>query len=421
MDIESARLCPALEMKKKDLNSSLILFLAAMAWLNLLLAWNSRDLLHKGYQDFTIFYSAATIVGQGLGHQLYDDTTQYRIQQGFAAAANIRKGYLPYNHPPFEVLVFLPFSLLPYFVAYLLWDLLSLLILLLLLVLLRPRISVLRHVSVVHWLLASLGFFPTFFALLQGQDTILLLLIFTLVFIFLKGEHEFAAGCCLGLGLFRFHLVLPLALVFVLERRKKALAGFILVAFILGLISVAIVGAEASWDYPASVWRMEQMMERTGTVVPSGMPNLHGLLESSFTHLISRSLSDSILALLSLALVVFTAFLSKPATAATFNLGFSLCMIVTIVVSYHTFTSDLSLLVLPVVLVADYLEGGRGNRGWTRVALLGPVLLLFLTPLHTFLAFYEHRYSLMAVVLLFWLGAVAREISSQTATSVEGQ
>jgi nitrate reductase NapE component len=406
---------------KKDFKTPLLVFMAAMAWLNLQLAWNSRDLLHRGYQDFTIFYSAATIVRQGLGHQLYDDTTQYRIQQGFAAAANVRNGYLPYNHPPFEVLIFLPFSLLSYFAAYLLWDLVSLLILLLVLVLLRPRISLLRHVSVAQWLLAWLGFFPTFFALLQGQDNILLLLIFSLVFIFLKGEREFAAGCCLGLGLFRFHLVLPLLLVFVLERRKKAFVGFIFIAFILALISVAIVGAEASWNYPASVWSMEKMMERTGTVVPSGMPNLHGLFEGLFADLISRSSSDALLALLSLALVVFAAFLSKPAMAPTFNLGFSLCVIVTIVISYHAFTSDLSLLVLPIVLVADHLEGGGGNCGWMRVALLGPVLLLFLTPLHMFLAFYAHRYSLMAVVLLFWLGAVAREISSQTATSVAGQ
>jgi nitrate reductase NapE component len=406
---------------KKNFKATLILFLAAMAGLNLQLAWNSRDVLQQGYQDFTIFYSAATIVRQGLGHQLYDDTTQYRIQQGFAPAANVRKGYLPYNHPPFEVLIFLPFSFLSYFAAYLLWDLVSVLILLLLLVLLRPRISLLRHVSVAHWWLACLSFFPTFFALLQGQDTILLLLIFSLVFIFLKGEREFAAGCCLGLGLFRFHLVLPLMLVFVLERRRKAFVGFIFVAFILALISVAIVGAEASWHYPGSVWRMEQMMERTGTVVPSGMPNLHGLFDGLFADLISRSFSDTLLALISLALVVFAAFLSKPAAATTFNLGFALCVLVTVVVSYHTFTSDLSLLMLPIVLVADHLAGGKGNRGWMRMALLGPVLLLLLSPLHMFLAFYAHRYSLMAVVLLFWLGAVAREISSQAPTGVAGQ
>ncbi|HXY10743.1 MAG TPA: glycosyltransferase family 87 protein [Terriglobales bacterium] len=408
-------------MKKKDFKTPLLLWLAAMAALDLLLAWNSRDLLRQGYQDFTIFYSAAKIVRQGLGHQLYDERTQYRIQQGFTPAANIRKGPLPYNHPPFEVLIFVPFSLLPYLVAYLLWDLASLLILLLLFVLLRPHISILRQVSVVHWLLASLGYFPTFFALLQGQDTLLLLLIFTLVFIFLKTESEFAAGCCLGLGLFRPQLVLPLVLVLLLERRRKAFIGFIVVATILGLISVAMVGVEASLHYPGSVWRMEQVMERPGTVVPVGMPNLRGLLQGPFTHFVSRSFSDVLLALVSVALVLFAAFRWNTTAAATFNCGFSLCVIATILVSYHTFAYDLSLLMLPIALVTDHLEADRGIHGWTRVALLGPVLLLFLTPLHMFLAFYEQRYSLMAVLLVVWLGAVAREISSQRATSVERQ
>ena len=400
-------------MKKKDFKTPLLLFLAAMASLDLLLAWNSRGLLKQGYQDFTIFYSAARIVRQGLGHRLYDQSTQYRIQQGFAPAANIRKGPLPYNHPPFEVLIFVPFSLLPYFAAYLLWDLFSLLILLLLWFLLRPHIGLLRQVSVAYWLLALLGFFPTFFALLQGQDILLLLLIFTAVFVFQKKQAEFMAGCCLGLGLFRFHLVLPLIVVWLLEKRKKALFGFILVAFILALISVAMVGTEASVDYPGSVWRMEQVMGRPGTVVPSGMPNLRGLLENPLTHLISRSFSHVVLVLLSIALVLFTAFLSKSATS--FNLGFSLCLMVTVVVSYHTFAYDLSLLMLPIVLIADHLHEESSVRGRTRAEVLGPILLLFLPPLHLFLAFYAQRYSLMALVLLFWLGAVAWEIASERA------
>jgi hypothetical protein len=119
--------------------------------------------------------------------------------------------------------------------------------------------------------------------------------------------------------------------------------------------------------------------------------------------------------LLSIALVLVTAFLSKSVPATSFNLGFSLCVIVAVVVSYHTFAYDLSLLLLPVVLVADHLYKGGSLRGWTRAALLGPILLLFLPPLHLFLAFYEQRYGLMALVLLFWLGAVAWEISSQKA------
>ena len=55
------------------------------------------------------------------------------------------------------------------------------------------------------------------------------------------------------------------------------------------------------------------------------------------------------------------------------------------------------------------------RQGRTRAALLGPILL-FLPPLHLLLAFYKQRYSVMALVLLFWLGAVAWEIAGERAT-----
>src|SRR5437773_11185140 len=90
------------------------------------MAWNSRDLIRKGYPDFTIFYSAGKILREGLGVKLYDESTQYRIQQEFAAGVSIRQGPLPYNHPPFEALLFLPFTYLPYFSAYLLSNVITL-------------------------------------------------------------------------------------------------------------------------------------------------------------------------------------------------------------------------------------------------------------------------------------------------------
>lgn len=397
-------------MQPNGLKIPLILFLAAMAALDFELAWNSRELLREGYPDFTIFYSAARIVRQGLGHRLYDDATQYRSQQEFASGVSIRRGALPYNHPPFEALIFIPFSFLPYPLGYLLWDLASFLILGVLLFLLRPHVAFLQHVSAAYWLCAVAGFFPTFMALLQGQDIILLLLIFTLVFIFEKEKADFTAGCCLGLGLFLFHLVLPLVLLWLLQKRKRGLLGFFLVASTLTLISVAVVGSHAAFHYPSSVWRMEQVMGRLGTAVPIGMPNLRGLLEGPLAHLFSKSGSEVLIALVSIALVLFTASKWKTDTGTGFNLGFSLCVIVTILVSYHAVVYDLSLLVLPMALILDHVRQDESLRGGMRVALLGPVFLLFFTPLQIFLSLFAQRYSLMALVLLFWLGAVAREI-----------
>src|SRR5882757_11395393 len=100
-----------------------------MLAIHLTIAWDSIDLIGKGYPDFTIFYSSGSILTQGLGRQLYDEPTQYRVQQQFAAGVSIRQGPLPYNHPPFEALAFVPFSFLSYPVAYCLWNLFNLIFL----------------------------------------------------------------------------------------------------------------------------------------------------------------------------------------------------------------------------------------------------------------------------------------------------
>ena len=97
-----------------------------MLSLHLIIAWDSIDLIRKGYPDFSTFYSGASMVRQGLGKQLYDEATQYRIQLQFAAGVSIRQGPLPYIHPPFEALLFIPFTWFSYPTAYLLWDLLNL-------------------------------------------------------------------------------------------------------------------------------------------------------------------------------------------------------------------------------------------------------------------------------------------------------
>src|SRR3989442_10323713 len=143
----------AQRMKTRTFRMLLTLFLAGMLSLHLLLAWNAAGLIRKGYPDFTIFYSAGKIVRQGLGAKLYDEQTQYRIQQEFAAGVSIRQGPLPYNHPPFEALIFVPFTWLPYFTAYLLWDVINLLILCSLPLLLRQHIPLIGSASRAFWLL----------------------------------------------------------------------------------------------------------------------------------------------------------------------------------------------------------------------------------------------------------------------------
>jgi hypothetical protein len=401
-------------MKKEKCRVLLILFLSGMLSVHLAIAWNSVELIRKGYPDFTIFYSSARILAQGLGRQLYDEPTQYRVQQQFAAGVSIRQGPLPYNHPPFEALAFVPFTWMRYPVAYVLWNLFNLIFLAMTLFVLRPTLPGLKSISTAAWLFVWVSFFPVFFALLQGQDVLFLVLLFTGVYVLLRRNSDIAAGCCLALGLFRFHLVLPLVLILLWQKRTKAIYGFFATAAVLAVISIAIVGWQGSLAYPGQVWLMEKAMEQHQTIFPLRMANVRGLL-ASLLPFASRSANNLVVGVLSLALLFFAAHKWKTTSRTEFDLGFSICVIVTLLVSYHTLAYDLSLLLLPVTLTIQHLSKKEGSQPRTRLFLLIPLFLLFFSPLHAFLAMRDGHYNLFALVLLFWCWALSREIEGRRA------
>ncbi|MFZ0145304.1 MAG: glycosyltransferase family 87 protein, partial [Candidatus Sulfotelmatobacter sp.] len=185
-------------MSRNRLKTWIALLIVGMLCIHGVLFWKARVLIRQGYPDFTIFYTAGKMLHEGLGHSLYDGALQYEVQQTFAAGVRIRKGPLPYNHPPFEALIFEPLASLDYPTAYLAWSAINLAILGFLPFLLRQHIPALAHYPAFMWLLVFFGFFPVLVALLQGQDVILLLLLNALAFAALKRNADTLAGCWLG-------------------------------------------------------------------------------------------------------------------------------------------------------------------------------------------------------------------------------
>jgi len=386
------------------------IFAAALVLLHGIILWNARHLISKGYPDFTIFYSAARLVREGFGPSLYDPEVQYRVQREFASGVSIRQGALPYNHPPFETILFMPLSSLPYLAAYLVWDSLNLVLLAGVLWCVQSGLE--REWPGLWWgLFLCLAFFPVCVALLQGQDILLLVLWFAAAYVSLKRGNDFAAGCWLGLGLFRFQLILPFVAMLGLGKRWRALAGFLAMAGVLGLVSAAVVGWHSLWGYPHYVWFVERTMGH-GAIVPSDMPNLRGFLAALFTGRIPRLLLDGITVLLSLGLVMFGAFHYKPGLAGErFDLAFSLCVVVVVLVSYHAFAYDLCLLLLPVALVANYVRSRGAIDVRRQILLIGPIFVLFFSPLHLVLWLHYGQLNVLAILLAAWAWAIARELA----------
>ncbi len=394
-------------MLSRATQEKLALYFCCMIALHGNVLWKAKHSIVQGYPDFAAFYSAGSIVRQGLGKQLYDEPTQYRAQQQFAAEVSIRQGALAYTHPPFEALWFVPFTRVSYFTAYVLWDLTNLLFLLTLFYLLRTSVPWLRQVPALFWLLGCLAFFPVFFALLHGQDTIVLALLMTAVYVLLRRNRDIAAGCCLGLCVFRFHLVVPLILILLYQKRIRTMFGFVPTAAALGMISVVIVGWHSAFDYPGYIWHLEPARR----IVSSGMANVRGLLDPVLIPLTSKLAADIVILIVSLALIFFAARRWRLNSQAEFDLGFALSVIVTVLVGYHTLAHDLTLLLLPITLTVQHLCGNADIDKRTRALLLIPLFLLLFSPLHVLLALRSGPYNLFALVLLFWGWVLSGEIN----------
>ena len=381
---------------KPRLRSVLLLSLMAMAGMHAWVFFSLRQEVRQGYPDFTAFYAAGKCVQRGLSSQLYSTQTQALIQQDFASGVKIRNGPLPFTHPPFEAALFAPLAFLSYSAAYWVWNAVSLLALAVFLLLLRPHIPNLRGWSEALPFLCGLAFFPVFVCLLQGQDSLLLLLLFGLAFVAMKGGRDFVAGVCLGLALFRFQLVLPVIAVVLLRRRWKAVAGFAVAALALVGVSAAVVGWGALMNYPRQLLQFSHA-QAGGAMNPKVMPNLRGVVaglagNDNFAHVLIGALS--------LALVAWAAWKWK-ARVPEFDLGFGLTMVMTVMVSYHLMAHDLSVLLLPLLVGAEWLlrERPQGMARWLTMAGTG---ILFLSPLYFLLWFRYQRFSAMfwAVALL---------------------
>jgi hypothetical protein len=415
-------------MKLGNLRLARKFYVAGVLLIHLLVVWNARDLIWKGYPDFTIYYTAGTMLREGMGHVLYDDAAQFRVQQVFAPQVATRLGALPFNHPPFEAVLFVPLSYLPYRVAYLLWTFVNLTMLAVLPMLLRPYVPLLCTRPPVAWTVASLAFFPIFFALLQGQDAILLLSLYAMAFVSWKKERMVSAGAWLACGMFKFHLVLPFLLLMLIQEkragaRRRQLIGFFGVGLILGAVSIAAVGVRQMLFYPHYVLGLEKTMAM-GAIMPSDMPNLRGIL-----YLMASRVRgfDALVILLSAAAYFLAAWIGGSADrdsgdalkddlkndGRNDDLRFSLAVFATVLVSYHGLGYDLCVLTLPVLLVAGQLGGKIRLVSRSGLAIGAGLAILLFSPLALVLLMRYNRLALLGWAVLLCFVGLAGELRSR--------
>jgi len=354
------------------------LFLLALTLINAVNVFQLAPLLRNGYQDFSAFYAGAEMVQRGQAARLYDVKAIYELQKQFAPNVPIRQAALPYNHPPFEALIFVPLTYLGYLPAYLAWTFVNVIMLAIALIMIRKTFPEICGLSPVFMVLAAAGFVPVVVACMQGQDSILLLLLFTVCLTSLEQGHDVAAGGALALSLFKFQFALPLALVLAV-RRPRLLLGFFPVAALLGAVSAVMVGWRGLAGYVPFLLHLEKS-GAGGAISALGMANLHGLTAElpgvNGGNALAMRLAFWLTMTCSIALMAITLWLVRRPNASM-RFVFSLASVTTVMVSYHANIHDLAWLVVIVLLLFAAPGAATGAEVRTDTILLMTVYTIF--------------------------------------------
>ena len=388
----------------------LTLFLASMAFLNGVVYWSARRQVLEGFPDYSIFYTAGQMLRRGQGKTLYNNTLQLQVQREFAIAAQTRTGPLPFNHPAFEAALFVPLVFLPYLVSYGLWIALNAVLLVGILAFLRRNGSCLHSAPRGLFFLAALAFFPIAYALMQGQDSIMLLGIFCLAYARLRRGRDLEAGLWLGLGLFKFHLMLPFVFILFLRRRWRAVLGVTICGVLDALVSWALIGGKEMLYYPRYAWEVNRHAPMH-VIVPENMANLRGLLTGWNWARAAAPWPEIALLAASLGLLIWAARQWDPADRSdlvSWNNGFSIAMLSTFLASYHGYNQDMSILFLPLVLLSCRVLQSR-SESWYDFALRLGLGLMFFSPIYIVLTLHYSHQHLFALVLLGLAGVLAAE------------
>lgn len=322
------------------------LYLGALLVLQVCTLIAGIPIVRARYIDFRTFYAAGFMLRTGHASQLYD----YRAEQHFQSALVSPVPHaVPMMSPPFAALPFAPLSHLNFWSAYFVLLAFNILLLLASLALLKPWLPALSARWQAAPLLLFLSFLPAAIALIMGQLSFVLLILFCSCFVLLRREHDLLAGLIFSLALLKFQIALPVALLFLLWRQWRFVAGFLIGGSALAALSTWIIGPATVAPYLHSLVAMtnaitaDRAAQAHFGIIPALMPNFFGLL---FPLGHGAVWTRILILALSLALFLWTT-LQRP--------SLSLALLTSLLISYHLFFYDLTLLLLPLSLLADQL------------------------------------------------------------------
>jgi Glycosyltransferase family 87 len=351
----------------------------------------------KDSSDFRQLYTAGYMVRQGHGPDLYNYELEEQLQNRIVSPGKP----LPFDHFSYEALLFAPFSVLRYSTAYFAFAGFNILLLVAAQHLFRPYLSRLESLGKFVPEAIFFCFLPAAITVILGQDSILLLVLAVLAFLALEKGQEARSGLLLSLGFFKFQLILPIVLLFLLWRRWRFVLGAASGGFAVLCLSTWITGFSGMQAFARTMVEMSIGLSSPAqrlkfATFPNAMPNLRGFIDTlAGSHLSAGAIQVAVIAC---SLVVILLASRMPPSL-------HVAILVAVLVSYHGLIHDSTLLALPLGMFL--VRSISGNN-----LILGIFdMLLFACPAILF-QFWGGRFFLMAIpilVLLFLQRTAPRE------------
>lgn len=220
----------------------LLVLVAVFVWRGLLPGWRNLS------TDFPNYYLAAHVYRQGYAPGRLNDWTWFQRQKDHAGIEKRLVGFVPLTY--LSVLPMLPLSHLPPLEAKRIWLVFNLL-------LLGFTIELLRRMTSLGWrriaLLAFLTVDPLRANFLYGQEYALLLLVLTVATWFYFRGWPAASGATLALGA-GLKIYPALFFIFFLRKRQwRGVAGLALGGVVVAALSLLLFGFQANWVYLTQV------------------------------------------------------------------------------------------------------------------------------------------------------------------------
>jgi hypothetical protein len=355
--------------------------------------------------DFVCFYLAGQAAAENPS-QIYDWEDGVKRQRALLNAPAGKEWILPYAYPPPFALLLIPFGKLAFLPANLAWIGFSLFLAFLsvFLVLSQSRFDRRQRIYASLSLLAFTPF--TLDCLAGGQTSAIGMLIVAGVYYLTRTGREFFAGLVLGLGYYKPPLFFFLALAFFLQKRWRLICGAVLSGTALVFFSVIYLGPTAFMDYLEKMSRYlygRELLPGLSLPAAKGV----GLLSFLMANLSSKIAIAWSLYLAALVLALLCYFISvsrlhpQPGKDRTYDISYALAVSLSLLLSVQMVNYDISILFVPILLVAGHLIRLR-NKPAMLIG-YGLSFIFFLVPQIRQIQFADILIKPAMVLMILWI------------------